>query len=39
MLHHYADSNKGFGVSFSLWDKIMGSDFNEQKVKNTPKVK
>lgn len=27
MLHHYSDSTKGYGVSSSIWDKIMGSDF------------
>jgi 4-hydroxysphinganine ceramide fatty acyl 2-hydroxylase len=27
MLHHYADSTKGYGVSSALWDKIFGSDF------------
>ena len=27
MLHHYQDPNKGYGVSSSLWDIIMGSGF------------
>ncbi len=27
MLHHYADPEKGFGVSSAIWDKILGSDF------------
>lgn len=30
MLHHYADSTKGYGVSSALWDKILGSDFNKK---------
>jgi sterol desaturase/sphingolipid hydroxylase (fatty acid hydroxylase superfamily) len=24
--HHYRDSNKGFGVSTILWDKIFGTE-------------
>jgi sterol desaturase/sphingolipid hydroxylase (fatty acid hydroxylase superfamily) len=31
MLHHYADSTKGYGVSSALWDKILGSDFIKDK--------
>jgi len=27
MKHHYQDPAKGFGVSSSLWDKIIGTDF------------
>lgn len=27
MLHHYQDPTKGFGVSSSLWDEIMRSQF------------
>lgn len=27
MLHHYSDPTKGYGVSSTIWDKIMGSDF------------
>jgi len=27
MLHHYEDSTKGYGVSSSLWDLILQSDF------------
>ncbi|WP_244525918.1 sterol desaturase family protein [Sphingobacterium wenxiniae] len=27
MLHHYADPEKGFGVSSSIWDVIFGSGF------------
>jgi len=27
MLHHYSDSTKGYGVSSTIWDKILGSDF------------
>ncbi len=27
MRHHFQDSEKGFGVSSPLWDKIIGSDF------------
>ncbi|WP_299825675.1 sterol desaturase family protein [uncultured Pontibacter sp.] len=30
MLHHYADSTKGYGVSSALWDKIFGSDFDKK---------
>lgn len=29
LLHHYSDSSKGYGVSFSFWDKIFNSDFEE----------
>ncbi|SFD53785.1 Fatty acid hydroxylase superfamily protein [Chitinophaga sp. CF118] len=28
MLHHYQDATKGFGVSSSLWDKVLHSDFS-----------
>ena len=31
MLHHYSDSTKGYGVSSSLWDKVLGSDFDRNK--------
>ena len=24
--HHYSDSNRGFGVSTTLWDKIFGTE-------------
>ena len=27
MRHHYMDSDKGYGVSSPLWDKIIGTDF------------
>ncbi|QNK63771.1 sterol desaturase family protein [Pedobacter sp. PAMC26386] len=27
MLHHYADSTKGYGVTSAVWDKVLGSDF------------
>ncbi|REA63266.1 fatty acid hydroxylase [Dyadobacter luteus] len=27
MVHHYSDSEKGFGVSSNFWDKIFGSDY------------
>ena len=27
MLHHYSDSTKGYGVSSTIWDKVLGSDF------------
>jgi dihydroceramide fatty acyl 2-hydroxylase len=27
MLHHYADPEKGFGVSSAIWDKFFGSGF------------
>ena len=30
MLHHYQDATKGYGVSSSLWDIILKSDFNRQ---------
>lgn len=30
MLHHYSDPTKGYGVSSSIWDKIMGSDFTKK---------
>lgn len=29
MRHHYADPNKGYGVSSALWDKIFRSDFEK----------
>ena len=31
MLHHYSDSTKGYGVSSSIWDKVLGSDFDRNK--------
>lgn len=34
MLHHYQDPTKGYGVSSSLWDKILKSDFNNQPIKS-----
>ena len=34
MLHHYQDPTKGYGVSSSLWDKILKSDFNRQATKS-----
>ncbi|MEO7766731.1 MAG: sterol desaturase family protein [Ferruginibacter sp.] len=30
MLHHYQDPTKGYGVSSSLWDIILKSDFTSQ---------
>lgn len=33
MLHHYADPEKGFGVSSALWDKIFGSGFSKKEAK------
>lgn len=30
MLHHYQDPTKGYGVSSSLWDIILKSDFTRQ---------
>ena len=30
MLHHYQDATKGYGVSSSLWDILLKSDFNRQ---------
>lgn len=33
MLHHYADADKGYGVSSPLWDRIFGSDFPKKKGK------
>ena len=29
MLHHYLDPEKGYGVSSSIWDKVMHSGFDE----------
>jgi sterol desaturase/sphingolipid hydroxylase (fatty acid hydroxylase superfamily) len=29
MRHHYNEPDKGYGVSSALWDKILGSDFQE----------
>jgi sterol desaturase/sphingolipid hydroxylase (fatty acid hydroxylase superfamily) len=34
MLHHYQDASKGYGVSSSLWDKILKSDFKNQDSKS-----
>ena len=31
MKHHYKDSKKGFGVSSSLWDDVVGTNFPEDK--------
>lgn len=31
MLHHYAEPDKGYGVSSELWDKIFSSEFSERK--------
>jgi len=33
MLHHYADADKGYGVSSVLWDKVFRSDFEEKPAK------
>jgi len=33
MLHHYSDPTKGYGVSSALWDKVLESDFTEDKAK------
>jgi sterol desaturase/sphingolipid hydroxylase (fatty acid hydroxylase superfamily) len=34
MLHHYQDSTKGYGVSSSLWDIILQSNFTRESNKN-----
>ncbi|MES2892417.1 MAG: sterol desaturase family protein [Bacteroidota bacterium] len=34
MLHHYQDASKGYGVSSSLWDIVMKSDFEKQATKS-----
>ncbi|MCW3089612.1 MAG: fatty acid hydroxylase [Ferruginibacter sp.] len=34
MLHHYQDPTKGYGVSSSLWDIILKSDFTSQSNKS-----
>ncbi len=34
MLHHYQDPKLGFGVSSPLWDKILGTAFEEKKQTN-----
>lgn len=34
MLHHYQDASKGYGVSSSLWDVILKSDFEKQPTKS-----
>jgi sterol desaturase/sphingolipid hydroxylase (fatty acid hydroxylase superfamily) len=31
MLHHYADASKGYGVSSAIWDKLLGSNFKNEK--------
>ncbi|MFD2598581.1 sterol desaturase family protein [Sphingobacterium corticis] len=33
MLHHYADPEKGFGVSSYFWDKIFGTTFSKKSEK------
>ena len=33
--HHYVDPDRGFGVSSPLWDFIVRSNFEEEKVTNT----
>ncbi|GHE23564.1 hypothetical protein GCM10017764_05320 [Sphingobacterium griseoflavum] len=35
MLHHYADPERGFGVSSSLWDAIFNSGFGKKHKKST----
>ena len=30
MLHHYKEDNKGFGVSFPLWDYIFRTRFSKK---------
>lgn len=35
MLHHYQDPTKGFGVSSSLWDVVLGSYFEKPETKNS----
>jgi 4-hydroxysphinganine ceramide fatty acyl 2-hydroxylase len=30
MKHHYQNPSKGFGVSSSVWDKIIGTDFQSK---------
>lgn len=30
MLHHYQDPTRGFGVSTSLWDEVMRSQFSKK---------
>jgi sterol desaturase/sphingolipid hydroxylase (fatty acid hydroxylase superfamily) len=32
MTHHYTDSTRGFGVSSTLWDKVIGTDFFKKSV-------
>lgn len=34
MLHHYSDPTKGYGVSSALWDKVLQSDFENEKLKS-----
>ncbi len=31
MRHHYQDPSKGFGVSNTIWDKVIGTDFDIKK--------
>lgn len=35
MLHHYTDPTKGYGVSSALWDKVLQSDFKENKINDS----
>ncbi|MGJ1204051.1 sterol desaturase family protein [Sphingobacterium lactis] len=37
MLHHYAEPDRGFGVSSALWDKIFDSGFTKKKAAGTAK--
>jgi sterol desaturase/sphingolipid hydroxylase (fatty acid hydroxylase superfamily) len=30
MRHHYQDSSRGFGVSIPIWDKVIGTDFDQK---------
>jgi sterol desaturase/sphingolipid hydroxylase (fatty acid hydroxylase superfamily) len=32
MKHHYQNSNLGYGVSSPLWDKVIGTDFPDNKI-------
>ena len=38
MLHHYQDATKGYGVSSSLWDIIIGSDFPKKEEVKKPET-
>ena len=35
MRHHYQDPDKGFGVSNTVWDKVIGTNFPKKKIQKS----